>query len=34
MPKDLPKGTETHMFGPDALLKGWTEGIGTYKGEK
>ena len=25
MPKGLPKGTPTHMFGPDVLLAGWTE---------
>jgi hypothetical protein len=25
MPKDLPKGTGTHMFGPDVLLAGWPE---------
>ena len=23
LPKDLPKDTETHMFGPDVLLAGW-----------
>jgi len=25
MPKGLPKGTGTHMFGPDVLLTGWPE---------
>jgi hypothetical protein len=25
MPKGLPKGTPTHMFGPDVLLAGWPE---------
>jgi hypothetical protein len=25
MPKGLPKGTRTHMFGPDVLLAGWLE---------
>ena len=25
MPKGLPKGTGTHMFGPDVLLAGWPE---------
>jgi hypothetical protein len=34
MPKGLPKDTETHMFGPDVLLAGWPEGIGTSKGER
>ncbi len=28
MPKDL-QHVSTHMFGPDILLKGWPEGIGT-----
>ncbi len=26
LPKGLPKGTTTHMFGPDVLLAGWVEG--------
>jgi hypothetical protein len=25
MPKGLPKGLDTHMFGPDVLLAGWKE---------
>jgi hypothetical protein len=25
MPTGLPKGTTTHMFGPDVLLRGWPE---------
>jgi hypothetical protein len=25
LPKGLPKGTPTHMFGPDLLLSGWPE---------
>jgi hypothetical protein len=25
MPEGLPKGTHTHMFGPDVLLAGWPE---------
>ena len=25
LPKGLPKGTDTHMFGPDVLLAGWPE---------
>ena len=25
MPKGLPQGTGTHMFGPDVLLAGWPE---------
>ena len=25
LPKGLPKGTTTHMFGPDVLLSGWPE---------
>jgi hypothetical protein len=25
LPKGLPKGTTTHMFGPDVLLSGWIE---------
>jgi hypothetical protein len=25
MPSGLPKGTDTHMFGPDVLLRGWPE---------
>jgi hypothetical protein len=25
LPKGLPKGTHTHMFGPDVLLAGWPE---------
>ena len=25
LPKGLPKGTTTHMFGPDVLLAGWIE---------
>jgi hypothetical protein len=25
MPSGLPKGTDTHMFGPDVLLAGWPE---------
>jgi hypothetical protein len=29
MPKSLPQGVSTHMFGPDILLTGWPEGIGT-----
>lgn len=29
MPKDLPNHTSTHMFGPDVLLAGWPEGLGT-----
>ena len=29
MPKGLPNHISTHMFGPDVLLAGWPEGIGT-----
>jgi hypothetical protein len=29
VPIVLPKGVYTHMFGPDVLLAGWPEGIGT-----
>lgn len=29
MPSNLPKHISTHMFGPDVLLTGWPEGIGT-----
>ena len=25
LPKGLPQGTTTHMFGPDVLLAGWPE---------
>ena len=25
LPPGLPKGTGTHMFGPDVLLTGWPE---------
>ena len=25
MPKHVPKGVDTHMFGPDVLLAGWPE---------
>jgi len=25
LPKGLPEGTKTHMFGPDVLLAGWPE---------
>jgi hypothetical protein len=28
MPKGLPKGIGTHMFGPDILVAGWPEGVG------
>jgi hypothetical protein len=28
MPKDLPKGISTHMFGPEVLLAGWPEDSG------
>ncbi len=29
MPRGLPKDISTHMFGPDVLLAGWSEGVGT-----
>ncbi len=29
MPKNLQNNISTHMFGPDVLLAGWQEGVGT-----
>jgi hypothetical protein len=29
LPKGLPIHVSTHMFGPDVLLTGWPEGVGT-----